>query len=59
MTFALANGWSAPYICWDQESLDEGKTPSMNMVLRKVAGFGLLAATLGIAGCQALFAHAF
>jgi hypothetical protein len=31
----------------------------MNMVLRKAAGFGLLAATLGIAGCQALFAHAF
>lgn len=31
----------------------------MNMVLRKVAGFTLLFATLGVASCQALFAHAF
>jgi hypothetical protein len=31
----------------------------MNMVLRKVAGFMLLAATLGVASCQALFVHAF
>jgi len=31
----------------------------MNMVLRKVAGFTLLVATLGVASCQALFVHAF
>ena len=31
----------------------------MNIVLRKVAGFALLVATLGLASCQALFAHAF
>ena len=32
---------------------------SMNVGLRKTLGFVLLAATLGVASCQAAFFHAF
>jgi hypothetical protein len=55
----LANRPGGPYIGVESSWIDGRIAPPMNMVLRKVAGFTLLVATLGVASCQALFVHAF